>query len=186
MPIPSKERLSELVAELVERRGFDLEDVLVTPAGKHSSVRVVVDADAGVSLDDIAALSNEISVVLDDVSDFGETPYMLEVTTPGIDRPLTHERHWRRARGRKVTLSTATETFEGRIGELADGTIAVVVAGKPGPVIRPVALADVVEAVVQVEFNRPNERELALAGGIAAGRPVPGAQEQIEVEGTDK
>ena len=190
MPIPSKERVSELVAEFVARRGFDLEDVKVVPAGKHSTVRVMVDSDTGVDLDEIADLSRGISAALDELTDVGETPYTLEVTTPGIDRPLTHERHWRRARGRKVRLTMSEdkggETLDGRIGKVADGSLDLVIGGKTNPTVRPVALADVANAVVQVEFSPPGERELQLAGGVAEGRPVSGDKPAIDLEENDK
>ena len=192
MPIPSKERVSELVGELVAQRGFDLEDVKVSLAGKHSLVRLMVDSDAGVSLDAVAELSREVSEVFDNVDDFGEAPYNLEVTTPGIDRPLTHERHWRRARGRKVRFEAAGEKVEGRIGAIADGTVDIVVRGKAGPSVAQVALADVSNAVVQVEFSRADPRELELTGFVAEGRPKPGERddtidvEDAEEEGIDK
>ncbi|MBJ8344960.1 ribosome maturation factor RimP [Antrihabitans sp. YC2-6] len=186
MPIPSLERVSKLVADPVTRRGFDLEDVAVVAAGKHSTVRVTVDSDSGVTLDDIAGLTRDISEALDEITDTGEAPYTLEVTTPGIGRPLTLERHWRRARGRKVKIETPTEKFVGRIGEAKDGGVAIVVPGRE-PTLRTVSLDDVTKAVVEVEFSPPNPRELELAGGIAPGRPVPGAEvEPIEVEESDK
>ncbi|MBD0322911.1 MAG: ribosome maturation factor RimP [Aldersonia sp.] len=175
MPMPSEERVSALVADLVARRGLDLEGVRISSAGSRSIVRVLVDGEAGVSLDDVAALSTEVSAALDDADDFGPVPYTLEVTTPGTDRPLTLERHWRRARGRRVVLKTHTESLEGRIGRLHDGAVDIVVRGKSGPTVRSVRLDDVVRAVVQVEFSAPSARELELTGGVAQGRPVPGA-----------
>lgn len=173
MPIPSLDRVSELVAEPVRRRGFDVEDVAVVPAGAHSTVRVIVDGDGGVSLDDIAELSREISAALD-ADDGDDSPYTLEVTTPGIGRPLTHPRHWRRARGRKVRIDTAAGPIVGRVGESTDDTVAIVVKDKQ-LTVRSVPLADVTKAVVEVEFAAPSARELELCGGVAPGRPVPGA-----------
>ena len=184
MPIPSTERATELVAEPVARRGLDLEELAIVPAGKHSVIRVIVDGDGGVSLDLIAELSSELSEILDG-EDFGETPYTLEVTTRGVDRPLTLERHWRRARGRKVALSTEAEEIEGRIGELSDGSVVIVVAGKREPSVRTVVLADVVKAVVLVEFSRPSPRELELTG-LAPGTPVPAGPVSIDLEEADK
>ena len=188
MPIPSQERVSELVGDLISQRGYDLEDVKVSPAGKHSLVRLMVDSDAGVDLDAVAELSRDVSDVLDAVDDFGETPYTLEVTTPGIDRPLTLERHWRRAQGRKVRLEVAGETVDGRVGAIAAGAVDIVVRGKAGPTVRSIPIADVSNAVVQVEFSRPDQRELELTGGVAEGRPKPGDRDDTtEVEeGTDK
>ncbi|WP_280232454.1 ribosome maturation factor RimP [Nocardia cyriacigeorgica] len=190
MPMPTEERVSQLVAGLVERRGFDLEGVEISTAGRHADaqarVRVIVDSDDPADLDSIADLSNEVSTRLDDAGDFGESPYLLEVSTPGVDRPLSTERQWRRAQGRKVriTLRPGAEppdpggsaTFDARVGKLADDTIALVLGGKAKPHRVNVALADIATAVVQVEFSPPSPRELELAGGVAPGRPAPGSE----------
>ncbi|MFC4374736.1 ribosome maturation factor RimP [Nocardia halotolerans] len=187
MPIPTEERVSQLVAELVARRGFDLEGVVIAAAGNGElapvRVKVTVDSDGPVDLDAVAELSRELSESLDEAGDFGESPYLLEVTTPGVDRPLSTDRHWRRAQGRKVKLALADgaeavegkKRFEARVGQLADdATIALVLGGRNKPHRVHVPLADIASAVVQVEFNAPGAAELELAGGIAAGRPVPG------------
>src|ERR1039457_2083189 len=98
---------AQLLAGLLEPAltdlGMDLEGVRVTSAGRRRLLRVVVDADGGVSLDDIEHVSRELSAVLDQAAAMGEAPYTLEVSSPGVDRPLTEPRHWRRAVGRLVT-----------------------------------------------------------------------------------
>ncbi|MDF3310316.1 ribosome maturation factor RimP [Rhodococcus sp. T2V] len=190
MPVPSKERVTELISDLVQGQGYDLEDVAVTLAGRHSAVRIMVDSDAGLELDAVANLSHEISEVFDSVSDFGESPYTLEVTSPGIDRPLTHERHWQRARGRKARIDLAHETVVGRIGALDGDSVAVVIGSRTGPDVRRIALPDIQKAVVQVEFSKPDPRELELAGGIPEGRVAPAdadaSEDEEVVEGLDK
>ncbi|MEV0946318.1 ribosome maturation factor RimP [Rhodococcus sp. NPDC049939] len=189
MPVPSKERVTELISDLVHRQGYDLEDVAVTLAGRHSAVRIMVDSDSGLQLDAVAQLSHKISDVFDSISDFGESPYTLEVTSPGIDRPLTHERHWRRARGRKARIDLADETVVGRIGELDGESVSVVIGSRTGLDIRRVQIRDVQKAVVQVEFSKPDPRELELAGGIPVGRAVSveaEASDDGEVEELDK
>ncbi|MCX4094255.1 ribosome maturation factor RimP [Nocardia sp. alder85J] len=181
MPMPTEERVSQLVAGPVERRGLDLEGVTIVAAGP-ARVQVTVDSDEGVDLDAIAELSSDISTALDDAGDFGETPYLLEVTTPGVDRPLTAPRHWRRARGRKVRVAlrpdaagTGTDArFEARVGPATETEVALVPAGRRKPHLVTVPLADIDRAVVQVEFSPPSPAELALTG-IAPGRPEPGA-----------
>lgn len=186
MPMPTEERVSQLVAELVESRGFDLEGVAVSGAGKDQArVVVTVDSDATSDLDAVADLSSDVSEILDEAGDFGETPYLLEVTTPGVDRPLTLPRHWRRARGRKVrvTLRAGTPTpegserFEGRVGQATDTEVALVLGGRRKPHRVQIPLADIERAVVQVEFSAPGAAEMELAGGVAPGRPAPGAQD---------
>lgn len=170
MPVPSKDRVIELVSELVQSKGYDVEDVVVTNAGKHSAVRIMVDSDAGIELDAAAEISRLVSELFDSLEEIGEAPYTLEVTSPGIDRPLTAERHWRRARGRKARIDLAGETVVGRIGALGEESVAVVMNGRGGLTVREIPLADVQKAVVQVEFSKPSEAELELAGGIPEGR----------------
>ena len=172
MPVPSKDRVIELVSELVQSKGYDVEDVVVTNAGKHSAVRIMVDSDAGIELDAAAEISRLVSELFDSLEEIGEAPYTLEVTSPGIDRPLTAERHWRRARGRKARIDLAGETVVGRIGALGEESVAVVMNGRGGLTVREIPLADVQKAVVQVEFSKPSEAELELAGGIPEGRAV--------------
>ena len=151
----SAARLSELLAPVVAETGADLEDVSVSKAGKRSVVRVVVDRDGGVSLDDVADVSRGISDALDALDEqepgvLGPS-YVLEVTSPGVDRPLTQPRHWRRNVHRLVaaTLRDGT-TATGRITGADDDTVTLDVDGSE----RVLPLADVVRGVVQVEFSR--------------------------------
>lgn len=192
MPMPTEERVSQLVAGLVADRGFDLEGVAITSAGTQARLQVVVDTDGPADLDAIAVLSNDLSETLDATADFGDTPYLLEVTTPGIDRPLTEDRHWRRAQGRKVKVvlregAEAVEgkrSFEARVGALAGERVALVLGGRNSPHRITVPLADIGKAVVQVEFSTPGAAELELAGGIVPGRPAPG-EEPADITGKD-
>jgi ribosome maturation factor RimP len=97
------ERIVGLLEPAVAAMGMDLEDVRITSAGRRRLLRIVVDADGGVSLDDIALVSRELSATLDRAAAMGEASYTLEVSSPGVDRPLTEPKHWRRAVGRMVT-----------------------------------------------------------------------------------
>src|SRR5499427_6986895 len=99
--------LERLLEPIVRAAGMDLESVRVGSAGRRRLLRVVVDGDGGVSLDDIALVSREVSARLDATGAMGEAPYTLEVSSPGVDRPLTQPRHWRRAVGRLVRLPLA-------------------------------------------------------------------------------
>ncbi len=103
------QRLAGLLEPAVTALGLDLEGVRLTSAGRRRLLRVVVDADGGVSLDDIEQVSRELSAVLDRAAAMGEAPYTLEVSSPGVDRPLTDPRHWRRAVGRLVTAPLAPQ-----------------------------------------------------------------------------
>ena len=76
----------------------------------------MVDSDHGVSLDDAADVSRDVSALLDAGNALGDVPYTLEVSSPGVDRPLTEPRHWRRARGRLVRVKVTGEgPVEGRV-----------------------------------------------------------------------
>ena len=150
----TRERLvEELSAPLLEI-GLDLEAVELTPAGRRRVLKVAVDKDGGVTLDDVAEATKEISRLLDDSDVMGEQPYTLEVTSPGIDRPLTLPRHWRRNLGRLVKVTTVDgDTFTGRVGQQDEEAATLSVDGSD----RPVAYTDVAKAYVQVEFNRKGE-----------------------------
>jgi len=101
------QHLAGLLGPVVSARGMDLETVRITAVGRRRLLRVVVDADGGVSLDDITLISRVLSDELDANGAMGEAPYTLEVTSPGVDRPLTEPRHWRRAAGRLVRATLA-------------------------------------------------------------------------------
>ena len=117
-------RLREVVEPVVRAAGFDVEDVSVAPVGKRRLLRVVVDSDAGVSLDDIAEISRVTSAALDESDAMGSGPYVLEVTSPGVDRPLTDPRHWRRAIGRLVRAGLpAGGSVTGRVIEADDAHV---------------------------------------------------------------
>jgi ribosome maturation factor RimP len=143
--------VSSAVTGPLDALGLDVEAVELTPAGKRRVLRIAVDKDGGVSLDDVAAATRAINDVLDATDALGEQPYTLEVTSRGVDRPLTLPRHWRRNASRlvKVTLVDGT-TVTGRIGESDDEQVSLDVDGTE----RPVAYAEVAKAHVQIEFNR--------------------------------
>jgi ribosome maturation factor RimP len=178
-------RLTGWVDPVVTAAGYDLEELVVRPAGQRSVVRVVIDSDEGVSLDDVAELSRALSEVLDAKDEaLGRSPYVLEVTSPGVDRPLSLPRHWRRNVGRLVSVSVgpAGEQVTARVLRVDDGgvTLAVEKGGtKKGQLRRAVGertvgWAELGEARVQVEFTRP-------AGHRDAGLVhVPGDDEQDE------
>lgn len=150
-----RDRLGPLLAAPVESLGLDLEGVDVETAGKHRVVRVAVDRDGGVDMDHIADATRAVSAVLDETDVMGERPYTLEVSSPGVDRPLTLPRHWRRNIGRLVTVTFhegrgSEQPVTGRITASDETSAQLDVDGTP----REVALADVARAKVQIEFRR--------------------------------
>ena len=150
--------IEQLLASPLAELGLDLEAVEVSAAGRRRVVRVAVDADGGVDMDDVADASREVSRLMDEHEPLGDQPYTLEVTSRGVDRPLTAPRHWRRNTGRlvKVVLAGEAPAVTGRVvghDEDPGGGVRLEVAGNDaGPV--EVAYDDVVKALVQVELNR--------------------------------
>ncbi len=140
-----------VAAPLVAAAGMDLEGVTVEKVGRREKLSVVVDADGGVDLDAVADLSREISAVLDNDPSIGDAPYVLEVSSPGVDRPLQLPRHWRRAHDRLVSVELeGGESVTGRLLGSDDTSAELEVDGDP----RTVPFAEVTRAIVQVEFDR--------------------------------
>ena len=177
--MPSQQQVIELLAPEFARAGYDVEDVLIQETLKPPRIVVVADGDDGLDLDAVAELSRSASDLLDRLEEStGElAPYVLEVTSPGVDRPLTADRHYRRAQGRVVemTLSDGSQ-LSGRLGALAAGVLRLVVTEAPGKYsVREVPRDAVEKAIVQVEFSPPNRRELELSGGQERSDPGIGA-----------
>jgi ribosome maturation factor RimP len=159
-------RIADVIRPVVAAAGMDLESVRVTAAGRRRLLRVVVDSDGGVSLDDAATVSRELSAALDTVAVMGDFPYTLEVSSPGVDRPLTDRRHWRRAVGRlvqvTVTDSGSSRPVSGRVAAADADGVTLDIEGDPKtrrrfpyPVLGPGA--------IQVEFGHPPS-ELGVTG----------------------
>jgi len=154
----SATRLRGLVGPEVAATGYDLEDLTVTAAGKRSVVRVVVDKDGGVTLDDIADVSRTVSDVLDRLDETDPAllaaTYVLEVSSPGVDRPLLEPRHWRRNVTRLVTTTLREGApVTGRVLSADDEGVLLDVAGTE----QRLAYAEVVRGNVQVEFARKDD-----------------------------
>ncbi|MGI5282966.1 ribosome maturation factor RimP [Nonomuraea polychroma] len=146
-----RDHLMKLLEPVVSAEGLDLEDITVTQAGKRRLLRVIVDRDGGVSLDDVADVSQAVSTALDDDDAMGQAAYTLEVSSPGVDRPLTEPRHWRRAAKRLVKAETKDGTVvEGRILAADESGVDIDVAGTA----RRLDYVDLARGRVQVEFRR--------------------------------
>jgi ribosome maturation factor RimP len=146
-----RDRLAGVLTAPLAEIGLDVESVELTQAGKRRMLRVAVDHDGGVTMDDIADATREVSRVLDVSDAMGSQPYTLEVTSPGTDRPLTLPRHWRRNRSRLVKVALADGgSLTGRVTDADDRRAVLDVDGTP----HEVAYGDVSKAKVQIEFNR--------------------------------
>lgn len=166
MAFPGIDQLRTLITPIAQRHGLDVEDIKVTRAGKKSVVGIRLDADNHPDLDLLEVVSQEVSALLDAAEDRGEinlgAGYTLEVSTPGVDTPLTAPRHWRRNRHRLVSLEGQTW----RIGALNDAEDEVVLVRtvKKQPEMRVWQLDETVPAVVEIEFAKAPEAELELTG----------------------
>ena len=148
--------IADVIRPVVAAAGMDLESVRVSTAGRRRLLRVVVDGDRGVSLDDAAIISRDVSAALDATDVMGDVPYTLEVSSPGVDRPLTEPRHWRRAAGRLVRVRAgAAGTIEGRV--LATDAEGVTIDANGAR--RQFAYPDLGAGAVQVEFGRADDTD---------------------------
>ena len=157
-------RIADIIRPVIAAAGLDLESVRVSAAGRRRLLRVVVDSDQGVSLDDAAAISRQLSAALDTVAVMGDFPYTLEVSSPGVDRPLIDPRHWRRAVGRlvQVTVNDAGNSgfsgFSGVSGSISGRVVAADTDGVTldvGGTRRRFGYPALGAGAVQVEFGPP-------------------------------
>ena len=149
---PDAQRLTSLLAPVVAAAGLELDSVRVTRAGRRVLVKIVVDGDQGVSLDDAADVSRAVSAELDMTDVMGDVPYTLEVSSPGVDRPLTEPKHWRRAAGRLISapLTGAAERITGRVEAVDGDGVTLEVDGQR----RSFRYAELGAGSIQVEFSR--------------------------------
>jgi ribosome maturation factor RimP len=164
--LPTQTQVIELLGEEFARAGYEIEDVLIDPRAHPPRITVIADGDTALDLDTVATLSRSASSLLDGLGGSADN-YVLEVSSPGVERPLTSEKHFRRARGRKVELSlTDASQLTGRVGETRSDAVALVVRDGRDWAVREIPLAEIVKAVVQVEFSPPAQAELELAGQV--------------------
>jgi ribosome maturation factor RimP len=153
-----KDQISELITPALQQAGYFLEDINVVSPGNHRIVTVIVDGESALNLDQVTVASKLVSELVDEASFMGETPFTLEVTSPGIDRPLTLPRHFAKnvTRLLKVTQSDGS-VVTGRITSNTDSDVTLAVAEKKESKEVVIALADIKRAVVEIEFNRKDE-----------------------------
>ncbi|WP_460863547.1 ribosome maturation factor RimP [Nocardiopsis coralliicola] len=151
----AQEQVAALLEPVLAQAGLDLEAVEIAPAGKRRLLRVVVDSDDGVDLDKVGDVSRDISAALDSSDAMGGAPYVLEVSSPGVDRPLTLPRHWRRSLGRLVAAQRAGGAGEvaGRIAEASETGVVL----ETGSGTESFGYAELERARIQVEFRRDGD-----------------------------
>ena len=153
-----KDQISELISPALQQAGYFLEDINVVSPGNHRIVTIIVDGESALNLDQVTVASKLISELVDEAPFMGETPFTLEVTSPGIDRPLTLPRHFSKnvTRLLKVT-KTDGSVVTGRITSNTDSDVTLTVTEKKEVKEMTVALTDIKRAVVEIEFNRKDE-----------------------------
>ncbi|MGQ0845494.1 MAG: ribosome maturation factor RimP [Sporichthyaceae bacterium] len=145
------DRVRSVLEPVLAETGVDLEQVEVAPAGRRRVLRIVVDRDGGIDLDAVADVSRTVSAALDEAETMGETPYVLEVTSPGVDRPLTRPAHWRRASGRLVrAVLKDGSTLTGRVRDADDAGADLVLVERGES--RRLDFGQIARAHVQIEF----------------------------------
>ena len=185
-----EQRWRELADRIATEAGFDLEDLAVVAAGRRRLVRVIIDADDGVSLDAAADLSRRLSEAFDaaeqDGEPLGAAPYTLEVTSPGIGRPLTEPRHFRRAVGRLITVTTTeNETVTARVLGLTESGVDLL-TGRDGTQLRQLRFTEIAKAKVEVDFSGPSEAVIALLAADPRSAAFATRQRPATPDSTDE
>ena len=152
-----KDSIADLIRPVVEDAGFFLEDVFTSNPGNHRIVTCMVDGLKPLSLDEVTVVSKEISALLDDSPLLTEA-LTLEVTSPGIERPLTLPRHWTKNLTRivKVLLKDDTEV-SGRLTEFDENRAILIENIKGRMKTHEVNFSEIKRAHVEIEFNRKDE-----------------------------
>ncbi len=149
------DQISQLVTPAVESQGLFLEGVHIVSPGKHRIVTCIVDGLTSLNLDQVTAVSRAISELLDEAAFMGETPFTLEVTSPGVDRPLTVPRHFLKNQGRLLKIVKIDgQVVTGRIVESNETIVTLSFTEKKEEKQVEVAFADIKRATVEIEFNR--------------------------------
>ena len=146
----NKEQVAAAITPVIESLGFYVEDIAITSAGKRSMLTVIVDGDTHLSLDQVTVATKAISEIVENLPTLGNNPFTLEVTSPGLDRPLTKPRHWQKNKDRliKIVLNDGKE-IKGRI---KDSTQTAVTVDE-----KIINFADMKRATLEIEFKQVNK-----------------------------
>jgi len=152
------DKITELVQPAVEQAGFFLEDVHVVSPGKHRIITCIVDGQTPLNLDQVTSVSRDISELLDGADFMDDTAFTLEVTSPGVDRPLTLPRHWQKNLNRLVkVVKVDGSVVNGRITTIEDANVVLIEDIKGKTKEHALSLNDVKRATVEIEFNRKGD-----------------------------
>ena len=142
-----KEEISAAITPALSDLGFYLEDITITSAGRRSMLTVIVDGDTHLSLDQVTVATKAISEIVENIQSLGQAPFTLEVTSPGLDRPLTKPRHWRKNIDRlvKIVLLDGKEV-KGRVKDATE-----ILATVDEQVVK---FSDIKRATLEIEFKQ--------------------------------
>jgi ribosome maturation factor RimP len=146
----NKEQVTAAITPIIESLGFYVEDIAITAAGKRSMLTVIVDGDTHLSLDQVTVATKAISEIVENLPTLGNNPFTLEVTSPGLDRPLTKPRHWQKNKDRliKIILNDGKEIT----GRIKDSTQSAVTVDE-----QVINFADIKRATLEIEFKQVNK-----------------------------
>ena len=146
----NKEQVAAAITPVIESLGFYVEDIAITSAGKRSMLTVIVDGDTHLSLDQVTVATKAISEIVENLPTLGNNPFTLEVTSPGLDRPLTKPRHWQKNKDRliKIILNDGKEIT----GRIKDSTQSAVTVDE-----QVINFADMKRATLEIEFKQVNK-----------------------------
>ena len=146
----NKEQVAAVITPAIEALGFYVEDISITSAGRRSMLTVIVDGDTHLSLDQVTVATKAISEIVENLPTLENNPFTLEVTSPGLDRPLTKPRHWRKNKDRliKIVLNDGKEIT----GRIKDSTDDLVIVDE-----QKVAFVDIKRATLEIEFKQVNK-----------------------------
>jgi len=146
----NKEQVLAVITPAIESLGFYVEDITITSAGKRSMLTVIVDGDTHLSLDQVTVATKAISEIVENLPTLGNNPFTLEVTSPGLDRPLTKPRHWRKNQDRliKIVLNDGKE----KMGRIKDSTESSVTVDE-----QVINFADIKRAILEVDFKKESK-----------------------------
>lgn len=153
--IPVSE-LTLLLEPVVSTFSFDLDDIEITRSGGQKILAVTIDGDSGVNLDEVAAVSRAISEFLDNSDAMGNEPYVLEVGTRGVTKPLTKPVHWARNVGRLVNVAGDAINAVGRIVDFTDPNVTLDIKGK----LRTLSIVEISRAHIEIEFKKMPKEDL--------------------------
>jgi ribosome maturation factor RimP len=140
------EEIAVAIIPAIEAAGCYLEEVTLTPAGKRKIMTVIVDGDTNLTLDQVTSVSKEVSAIVEVLPALGDTPFTLEVTSPGVDRPLTKPRHWRKNHGRLIAITQHDDKqVKGRIGDSTEIDVEIDAVK--------IAFTAIKKALIEVEFK---------------------------------